>query len=150
VAPALPWKYLIEHCGALRPEGTMANPKHLARLNDGVEVWNQWREKALRWGNDEAPLDLSEASLSKANLSGRNLEKANLCGANQQCEPQRKSLLIVIVSPSFGHLSRCCNNGLFDQSPGECDNLDGLGQDRRLSGARPRSRVPCHSDTNVT
>jgi Pentapeptide repeats (8 copies) len=50
----------------------VANPEHLARLNEGVEAWNQWRES-----NPSV-----KASLSEANLRGKDLSGANLKGAD--------------------------------------------------------------------
>jgi hypothetical protein len=55
----------------------MPNPEHLAKLMEGVDAWNQWREEHL----DVRP-NLHEANLSKANLSAANLSKAFLVGAN--------------------------------------------------------------------
>lgn len=46
----------------------MANEDHLALLEQGVAVWNQWRQE-----HPEIQPDLSEAYLIKANLSGANL-----------------------------------------------------------------------------
>jgi uncharacterized protein YjbI with pentapeptide repeats/very-short-patch-repair endonuclease len=75
----------------------MANPEHLAILNQGVEVWNKWRDENHGIDPDlrEANLsgfDLTKANLICVNLSGANLEKtalysawldeANLTGAN--------------------------------------------------------------------
>ena len=54
----------------------MANPGHLAILQQGVQTWNQWREE-----HDIRP-DLSGANLSGANLSGVNLSGADLSGVN--------------------------------------------------------------------
>jgi hypothetical protein len=56
---------------------TMANEKHLALLQKGVEVWNQWRAS-----NAEVRPDLSGAELGGANLHGVDLNKANLQGAD--------------------------------------------------------------------
>ena len=55
----------------------MANPEHLAILNQGVEVWNNWRNENL----DVRP-DLSAANLSGADLSDANLRRANLMMAD--------------------------------------------------------------------
>ncbi len=55
----------------------MANPEHLAKLKEGVEVWNTWREE-----NEGVLVDLSEADLHEAKLTGANLERANLSRAN--------------------------------------------------------------------
>jgi uncharacterized protein YjbI with pentapeptide repeats len=75
----------------------MADPEHLELLQQGVGVWNEWREKEpsispdLRRANlNEADLrrvdlrgaNLSEADLSEANLLGANLNGANLHEAN--------------------------------------------------------------------
>jgi len=54
----------------------MSNPKHLAKLMNGVEAWNQWkREQANPLRSDpverlDTKPDLSGADLSKANLTG--------------------------------------------------------------------------------
>jgi hypothetical protein len=80
----------------------LANPEHLAKLKEGVEVWNQWRienpeespdlseadlYKANLYGVDLIGADLrkgyfSEANLTTANLSGADLRKANFFGAS--------------------------------------------------------------------
>lgn len=64
----------------------MANPEHLEIIQQGVEVWNRWREEhpeeipdledANLWG-----ADLRRAALSKANLHGIILSGADLYGA---------------------------------------------------------------------
>jgi uncharacterized protein YjbI with pentapeptide repeats len=74
----------------------MANPEHLAKLQDGVEAWNQWRAAqvfvpdlrgaALRGkdlsGANLRAADLRGAGLSEANLSGASLREANLQGVD--------------------------------------------------------------------
>jgi uncharacterized protein YjbI with pentapeptide repeats len=65
----------------------MANPEHLAKLKEGVELWNQWRKV-----NPDVRIDLSganftgailvEANLQSAELSGVTFEEADLSGAN--------------------------------------------------------------------
>jgi hypothetical protein len=42
----------------------VANPEHLAKLKEGVEAWNQWRNS-----NPSIKPDLSESDLDGANLS---------------------------------------------------------------------------------
>lgn len=54
----------------------MADEEQFARLKEGVEVWNEWREK-----NPSIEIDLTHADLSGANLTGANLADANLTGA---------------------------------------------------------------------
>jgi len=54
----------------------MANPEHLARLKEGVEAWNQWRES-----NPSVKPDLSEADLLKTDFRNADLSEADLRGA---------------------------------------------------------------------
>jgi len=51
----------------------MANEEHLKILKQGVEAWNEWREK-----NPQITPDLSTANLNKADLYEADLNKANL------------------------------------------------------------------------
>src|SRR2546421_607467 len=75
----------------------MANPDHLAKLKEGVEVWNQWRREyrdiqpnlrgarlygAELQGANLYGADLQEARLVKANLQGARLYRTKLQGAN--------------------------------------------------------------------
>jgi hypothetical protein len=55
----------------------MANPEHRAKLKEGVEEWNRWRE-----ADPDVRPDLESANLSHANLSHANLSHANLSYAN--------------------------------------------------------------------
>jgi len=55
----------------------MANPEHLAILEQGVEMWNRWREK---W--PEILPDLRGADLCHTDLRGVNLISADLVGAD--------------------------------------------------------------------
>jgi uncharacterized protein YjbI with pentapeptide repeats len=65
----------------------MANPEHLAILQDSIVKWNAWRGRNeyvipdLRWA-DLAEADLAEANLSDANLCGTDLRGADLRGAD--------------------------------------------------------------------
>ncbi len=69
----------------------MANPEHLDILNQGVEIWNQWRTESpdivpvlsgttFREGSYEG-INLSSAKLNYCNLIGVILDRANLSGA---------------------------------------------------------------------
>ena len=65
----------------------LADPEHLAKLKEGVEAWNKWRDekpgvKADVDGANLSGAKLSDANLSGANLNGANLSDANLSGAN--------------------------------------------------------------------
>jgi hypothetical protein len=51
----------------------MANDEHVARLKQGVAVWNRWRDE-----NPNIPPDLGEAILDGVNLTGANLSGAFL------------------------------------------------------------------------
>jgi hypothetical protein len=59
----------------------MANPEHLAILNQGVEAWNRWREEHPEIQPDLAEADLSKSKLYKTNLSGASLQQAYLLDA---------------------------------------------------------------------
>jgi hypothetical protein len=54
----------------------MANPKHLKLLEQGIEVWNRWRNQSF----DVIP-DLDKANLHGSYLPGCILSHASLCGA---------------------------------------------------------------------
>jgi uncharacterized protein YjbI with pentapeptide repeats len=59
----------------------MANPEHLAILNQGVEVWNQWGGK--RWlERSDFRADLNGASLEKAALRFAHLNQVDFISAN--------------------------------------------------------------------
>jgi uncharacterized protein YjbI with pentapeptide repeats len=67
----------------------MVNEEHLALLQQGVAIWNEWRQSnswlALAPVLDGANLsnaDLHRANLRQVNLRDANLTKANLCKAN--------------------------------------------------------------------
>jgi uncharacterized protein YjbI with pentapeptide repeats len=70
----------------------MADEEHLAKLKEGVEVWNQWRDEnpTIRpdlSGADLTQMDLTlvdlyEANLAGANLAGIHVYEARLAGAN--------------------------------------------------------------------
>lgn len=76
----------------------MANEEHLEILNQGVEVWNEWREKNKNMKPDLSRARLMEASLNDANLTdaflgGADLIRADLVGANlTNANLQRTSL----------------------------------------------------------
>ena len=59
----------------------MANPKHLAILENGVEAWNQWRSKNREVTPGLSGADLRRAHLVKANLRSANLHSADLSEA---------------------------------------------------------------------
>ncbi len=65
----------------------MANPEHLAKLREGVTVWNAWRAENWKVRVDLSEANLIEADLDKADLSGAkltetNFDEAYLIGAN--------------------------------------------------------------------
>jgi uncharacterized protein YjbI with pentapeptide repeats len=55
----------------------MANEEHLARLQQGVDAWNRWRDK-----NPGLELDFSGVNLTEANLRGADLTRVHLIGAH--------------------------------------------------------------------
>jgi len=65
----------------------VANKKHLALLNQGVKMWNRWRNEHAEIEPDFSAADLSRAKLRQANLStadfsGANLYKVSLISAD--------------------------------------------------------------------
>jgi Ion channel/Pentapeptide repeats (8 copies) len=60
----------------------MANPEHLAKLMEGVEAWNKWREENPSIIPDLASAHLEEAFLDGAHLEGANLRLADLKGTD--------------------------------------------------------------------
>jgi hypothetical protein len=66
----------------------MANQEQLDMLKQGVEIWNEWREK-----NPDVQIDLSEANLTQANLSRANLGEADLHGADLSAARLRRAYL---------------------------------------------------------
>src|SRR5712692_3307193 len=70
----------------------MANQEHLDILNQGVDVWNKWRDETFFGepqlkgvnlsGVNLRSVNLSESELSKANFRQALLDKAELWGAN--------------------------------------------------------------------
>lgn len=59
----------------------MANKEHLEILQQGVEVWNKWREENPEIVPDLSGADLSDLELSLANLSHCNLSEIELKGS---------------------------------------------------------------------
>jgi uncharacterized protein YjbI with pentapeptide repeats len=60
----------------------MANGEHLARLQQKVEAWNQWRDENREIRPDLGGADLTGAHLARANLAGASLYRANFSAAN--------------------------------------------------------------------
>jgi uncharacterized protein YjbI with pentapeptide repeats len=60
----------------------MANEEHLARLKQGVAVWNQWREANLDIKPDLTGADLFRATLTGADLTRATLTEAILTGTH--------------------------------------------------------------------
>jgi uncharacterized protein YjbI with pentapeptide repeats len=60
----------------------MANPEHVAKLKEGVEAWNVWRETNRGIRPDLRNVKLRDAKLHAANLMGAQLIEADLRGAD--------------------------------------------------------------------
>jgi len=56
----------------------MANPEHLQILEQGVEAWNQWRERNKDITPDLAQATLARVALTRADLRPTHLFRANL------------------------------------------------------------------------
>ena len=61
------------------------NPKHLFVLQQGVEVWNQWRQEQPYSPINLRGANLSNFNLSNAEFSNANLSDGNLSSANLNC-----------------------------------------------------------------
>ena len=69
----------------------MVNPGHLAKLKEGVEVWNRWRDDNLGilpalWAADLKEADLRKSDLKRADLEGTYLKGAIFLRAEQLCK----------------------------------------------------------------
>jgi uncharacterized protein YjbI with pentapeptide repeats len=62
----------------------MANPKHLAILERGVNAWNKWRLEESFHGADLSSANLEDAHLSEADLARVSLDHTNLKAADLQ------------------------------------------------------------------
>jgi len=58
------------------------NPEHLAKLREGVEAWNHWRELNRKVCPDLSGADIIGAVLRQADLSKADLSKADLRGTD--------------------------------------------------------------------
>jgi hypothetical protein len=61
---------------------SMANPEHLAKLKEGLPIWNQWRALRPILAGSNPGVDLRGADLSHAKLHQADLSLADLFGAN--------------------------------------------------------------------
>jgi uncharacterized protein YjbI with pentapeptide repeats len=68
----------------------MANPEHLAKLNEGVPAWNAWRKQ-----NPELAPDISETDLSEMPLEGIDFSRTNLIKVNLRCRDLRSAKLVM-------------------------------------------------------
>jgi uncharacterized protein YjbI with pentapeptide repeats len=56
----------------------MANPEHVAILQQGIEVWNEWKKDHPEAQPDLTRIDVSELSLAGADFGGADLEGTKL------------------------------------------------------------------------
>ena len=63
-------------------EHVMANQQQVKILLQGVDTWNQWRQKYPKIKVDLSGANLSNADLNNADLNNANLDGANLDGAS--------------------------------------------------------------------
>jgi hypothetical protein len=81
----------------------MANPEHLAKLEEGVEAWNAWRKGNTNIRPDLGDANLSFKNLTQANFFGANLSEANLSEADL-CEVNLQGASLDKVDLSFANL----------------------------------------------
>lgn len=62
----------------------MANKEHLGIFEQGIEVWNKWREQSPEIRPDLSKARPGRANLRRADLHGTNLGRANLRRADLQ------------------------------------------------------------------
>jgi uncharacterized protein YjbI with pentapeptide repeats len=67
----------------------MSNPEHLAILNQGVEIWNEWRT-----ANPDITPDLRGADLHRTDLSNADLSDAHLYITNLSCADVRRARFV--------------------------------------------------------
>jgi TIR domain-containing protein/pentapeptide repeat protein len=60
----------------------MANPKHLVKLQEGIEVWNEWRNQNPVIVPDLTGANLKRTSLGRVNFRDADLSEANLFEAS--------------------------------------------------------------------
>lgn len=72
----------------------MANQQHIDLIKQGVEVWNEWREKHYDLVPDLVHTDLSWRNLSRANFCQTNLDWTNLSHAQLENADLRYAGLI--------------------------------------------------------
>ena len=62
----------------------MANPEHVAKLQEGVEAWNHWRNQNFKERINLIEADLQNADLQNADLQNADLQDADLQNADLQ------------------------------------------------------------------
>jgi len=93
----------------------MANKEHLARLKQGVEVWNRWRRENPKARPDLSQANLSGAHLVEADLSDTNLFWADLAHANlHRADFSRASLFGANLCGANLHKAVLCDADLSD------------------------------------
>ena len=60
----------------------MANPEHLKLIEQGVDIWNAWREKCPEIHPDLSQTDLRGVKLQKINFTNTNLKESKLQFSN--------------------------------------------------------------------
>jgi len=72
-------------CGKKTPTGIgdfKPNPEHLAKLQEGVDAWNEWRSQNPQIVPDLEYADLNQANLENFDFIHAVLGKANLANAD--------------------------------------------------------------------
>jgi hypothetical protein len=78
----------------IRPSlSPFGNPEHFAKLQEGVEAWNQWRREDLNLRPNLRGATLPKANLRGADLRGVDLQEARLDGADLSKASLRNAFL---------------------------------------------------------
>lgn len=90
----------------------MANQEQLELLEQGVEIWNKWREEHLDVDVDLLGANFNNADLFRANLNEAKLSKAKLFGVNLSgaslINADLSGALFIEANLSEANLSRAC------------------------------------------
>ncbi len=95
----------------------MPNPKHLAKLKQGTEVWKAWRKENPDVTPDLTGADLTEAILTMANLTEADLSMANLTGADLR---KAKGLDSDQLCSAFSLVNAKLDDALKNQAMNQC------------------------------
>ena len=81
----------------------MANEEHLKILEQGIDVWNEWRRNNPQITPDLSNSNLEKFDLESADFSSTNLSRVEICNSNLKkviflnADLHKETLFIVIL-----------------------------------------------------